>query len=154
MLVLGRVADDEATARAMLLDAIVSGRALDTFRSWVSAQGGDARITDDPSLLPIGAHSREVVAPRDGWVCGFDAEGVGRAAMALGAGRARKEDPIDFGAGVLMNVRIGDRVAAGEVLATLYASDPALLDEGASRLSDAVRIGDGEPEPPPLFLEV
>ena len=153
MLVLGRVADDEATARAMLLDSIASGRALDTFRLWVSAQGGDARITEDPSLLPLGAHSREVLAPHDGWVCGFDAEGVGRAAMVLGAGRARKEDPIDHGAGVRMRVKTGDRVSAGDPLAVLYTSDPALLDEGASRLAEAVRIGDGEPELPPLFLE-
>ncbi|MBN2248349.1 MAG: thymidine phosphorylase [Coriobacteriia bacterium] len=154
MLVLGGVADDERSARELLLDSIASGRALDTFRAWVAAQGGDPAVADDLELLPLGRHTRVVRAQRDGWISGFDAEGVGRAAMVLGAGRARREDAIDAGAGLEIEVKIGDRVAAGDPLGTLYSSDAALLDEGETRLRDAVRIGDEEPEIPPLFHEV
>ena len=154
MLVLGGVAESERAARDLLLDSIASGRALDTFRAWVTAQGGDPSVADDPELLPVGEHTRVVRAERDGWISGFDAEGVGRAAMVLGAGRARKEDAIDAGAGLEIDVKIGDRVAPGDPLGTLYTSDAALLDESETRLRDAVHIGDEEPEAPPLFLEV
>jgi len=154
MLVLGGVAENERAARDLLLDAIASGRALNTFRAWVAAQGGNPAVADDPELLPLGEHTRVVHAERDGWISGFDAEGVGRAAMVLGAGRARKEDAIDAGAGLEIDVKIGDRVAPGDALGTLYTSDAALLDDGEARLRDAVRIGDEEPEAPPLFLEV
>ena len=153
MLVLGGIAEEEREARDPLLDSIATGRALDTFRAWVQAQGGDERVADDVSLLPIGAHTRAVAAEAAGWIAGFDAEGVGRAAMATGAGRARKEDDIDPGAGLELEVKVGQRVEAGDTLATLYASDAALLDEAEVRLRNAVRIGTEAVEPPPLFLE-
>jgi pyrimidine-nucleoside phosphorylase len=153
MLVLGLVAADEQAARALLIGSIDSGRALDTFRAWVAAQGGDPAVADDESLLPVGAHTRAVTAPRAGWVMGFDAEGVGRAAMVLGAGRVRTDDEVDAGAGLEIEVKTGARVEVGDTLGTLYASDPALLDEGAARLVEAVSIGDEECAPPPLFHE-
>ncbi|MRS11485.1 MAG: thymidine phosphorylase [Actinobacteria bacterium] len=153
MLVLGRVAGDEREARDLLMSAIASGRALDTFRAWVASQGGDPAVADDVSLLPAAAHTRVVRAPRTGWVSGFDAEGVGRAAMELGAGRARKEDPIDPGAGLELGVKTGDRVDEGSPLATLFTNDPSRLDEAERRLLDAIHVGDEEIEPPPLFLE-
>lgn len=153
MLVLGRVAADEREARDLLLDSITSGRALETFRAWIAAQGGDPGVADDESLLPVGAHTREVTAGRDGWIVGFDAEGVGRAAMVLGAGRLRKEDPIDAGAGLEIGVKSGDRVKLGDRLGTLYTNDAARLDDAAGRLTEAVHIGDEECTPPPLFLE-
>ncbi|MCK8114109.1 thymidine phosphorylase [Anaerosoma tenue] len=154
MLVLGGVAADERAGRDLLLDSIATGSALDTFRAWVHAQGGDERVADDPSLLPAAAHERVVTATRAGWVSGFDAEGVGRAAMAAGAGRARKEDAIDPAAGLVLAVKTGDRVEAGDPLGTVCSSDAALLDEAGARLRDAVVLGDEEVEPPPLFLEV
>lgn len=154
MLVLGGVAETELAGRDTLLEAIESGRALNTFRAWVSAQGGDPAVADDAALLPLGAHTRVVTAPAAGWIAGFDAEGVGRAAMALGAGRARQEDPIDAGAGLEIAVRIADCVQAGDPLATLYTSDPALLDEAEQRLLAAITIAETEPVVPPLFHEV
>jgi len=153
MLVLGRVAEDEREGRDLLLDSIASGRALDTFRAWVAAQGGDPKVADDLTLLPLGVHTRTVSASRAGWVTGFDAEGVGRAAMELGAGRARKEDAIDPGAGLELVVKTGDRVEAGDRLGTLYTNDPARLDEAEERLIAAIHLGDEQCEAPPLFLE-
>ncbi|MDO8847950.1 MAG: thymidine phosphorylase [Coriobacteriia bacterium] len=153
MLVLGEVAEDEREGRDLLLDSIASGRALETFRAWVRAQGGDPGVADDLGLLPIGAHTRDVPAREAGWVGGFDAEGVGRAAMELGAGRARKEDAIDPGAGLELDVKTGDRVEAGDVLGTLYTNDVSRLDEAEERLLAAVHIGKEEAPSPPLFLE-
>jgi len=154
MLVLGGVADDEAEARDKLLDSIASGRAIETFCAWVHAQGGDERIAEDPELLALAPIVAEVTADRDGYVAGFDAEGVGRAAMALGAGRARKEDDIDLGAGLIMAHKVGDRVEAGDVIATLYTSDEARIAEAKSRFAAALRLSDTPVEAPPLFHEV
>ena len=153
MLVLGGVAADERAGRDLLLESVATGRAVDTFRAWVRAQGGDERVADDPSLLPAATHERVVTATRSGWVSRFDAEGVGRAAMAAGAGRARKEDAIDPAAGLVLSVKTGDRVEEGDPLGTVYATDTMRLDEAASRLRGAIFVGDEEVEPPPLLLE-
>ncbi|MDO9557816.1 MAG: thymidine phosphorylase [Coriobacteriia bacterium] len=154
MLVLGGVATDEEDGRDRLLDSIASGRALETFRAWVTAQGGDARIVDDPGLLVLAPIMHMVTGDRDGYVAGFDAEGVGRSAMALGAGRAHKEDEIDLGAGLVMEHKVGDRVEAGDVIATLYTSDASCLPEAEARFKAALRMSDTPVNPPPLFHEV
>jgi pyrimidine-nucleoside phosphorylase len=154
MLVLGGVADDERIGRDLLLDSIADGRALETFAEWVEAQGGDPRVAEDPSLLPQAPYETIVTAPTSGFVTGFDAEGVGRAAMLLGAGRATKDDTIDPSAGLVLSVRTGDRIATGDRLATLFASDESLFEEASRRLLASIHIGDAEPEPVPLFHEV
>jgi pyrimidine-nucleoside phosphorylase len=153
MLVLGQAAATEREAREILAESLASGRALATFREWIAAQGGDSRVADDLSLLPAAPEVVDVTAQAAGWVTGFDAEGVGRAAMILGAGRARKEDAIDPGAGLLLHVKTADRVESGTVLATLYTSDPGRLPEAEARLRSAIHIGQSKPEPPPLFYE-
>ncbi|MDP2183201.1 MAG: thymidine phosphorylase [Actinomycetota bacterium] len=154
MLVLGKRAHDESEARVMLAESIQSGRALQTFARWIAAQGGDPRIAADTSLLGLSPCAREIRATSAGFVAGFDAEGVGRAAMLLGAGRARKEDAIDPGAGLLLAVRTGDEIASGDLLATAYAASEALLDAGEERFGTSVRIGDVTVVAPPLFHEL
>jgi pyrimidine-nucleoside phosphorylase len=143
MLVLGGLACYEDEGRLHLTEAVQDGRALDTFRRWVRAQGGDPRVADDASLLPLSTCSRELKASADGVFAGFDAEGVGRAAMALGAGRAKADDAIDHGAGVLLHAKRGDAVRAGDSLATLYAANDRLLDAGEERLSAAISLAVG-----------
>ena len=154
MLMLGKVASSRQEARSALETAISSGRALQRFSEWVEAQGGDPAIAHDISLLPQPAARRELLAAGSGYVTGFDAEGVGRAAMLLGAGRARKEDPIDMSAGLLLDVRVGDRVGAGDRLATLYSSREDLLDAGEERFRDSISIGSERREPAPLFHRI
>ena len=154
MLVVGGVAVDEIEGRDKLLDSIASGNAIDMFRAWVAAQGGDPAIADDPDLLAIAPITHEVRAETDGYVAGFDAEGVGRSAMALGAGRAHKDDEIDLGAGLVMAHKTGDRVLAGDVIATLYTSDAARLPEAEARFKAALRLSDEPVAIPPLFHEV
>lgn len=143
MLVLGERACDEDEGRIHLAEAVQDGRALETMRRWIEAQGGEGRVVDDPTLLVLASHQREVRVSRRATVEGFDAEGVGRAAMALGAGRARAEDVIDHGAGIVLHAKRGDALASGGSLATLYADTEALLDAGEERLRASVRLGAG-----------
>ncbi len=154
MLVLGGVARDEAEGRDRAAAAIDSGAALDVMRRWIAAQGGDARVVDDPSLLPAAALRREVRATGAGFVTGTDAAGIGRAAMLLGAGRERADDVIDPGAGLVLSIRIGDEVAEGDLLATVHAATSERLDAGEERLRAAIRLGGTRVDPPPLFHEV
>lgn len=154
MLVLGKVAATTDETRRMLEDALSSGRALAKFSEWVEVQGGDQRVAEDPSLLPRSPRTRDVLFDRSGFVTGFDAEGVGRSAMLLGAGRASKEDTIDLGAGLLLAVRSGDRVEAGDKVATLYAASESQLDAGEERLIASVHVGDVCPKPRPLYREL
>ncbi len=154
MLVVGQAAPDIATARHMLREAIDSGRALRVFAEWVGAQGGDPAIVDDPEVLPRAALSKVASAPRAGYVAAFNAEGVGRAAMMLGAGRTRKEDEIDPAAGIVLHRRVGDKVEAGEPIATLFAASEELIAAGEERFVASVRYSDTPVTPPPLFHEV
>ncbi|MHB1340330.1 MAG: thymidine phosphorylase [Coriobacteriia bacterium] len=154
LLVLADAAPDENAARGMLTEAISSGRALQTFRQWVTAQGGDVRIADDPTLLPLSEFAMVLTAKTEGYVTGFDAEGVGRAAMLLGAGRETRDDVIDPGAGLVLAVKDGDHVDVGDPLATLYSSEEGRFEEASTRLAAAIRIGPDVPTPVPLFHEV
>ena len=154
LLVAARAATDLASARELAWARLRSGDALERFARWVEAQGGDPRVAESPAeVLPRPALERLVTIPAAGFLAHVDAERVGRAALALGAGRATKDALIDPAAGLVMAVRPGDRVALDEPLATLYAADTAKLDEGERRLLDAVTIADSAPHPPPLFSE-
>ncbi|NUT36174.1 MAG: thymidine phosphorylase [Hamadaea sp.] len=111
-------------------DALRDGRAMDTWRKMIRAQGGDPGAP-----LPVARETEVVRAPRAGYVADVDAMGIGLAAWRLGAGRARKEDPVSAGAGVLLRVRPGDKVAEGDVVAELHADD---ADRIPAALPDAV----------------
>jgi thymidine phosphorylase len=114
----------------------------------VTAQGGDP---DAP--LPEAAERRSVDAPATGWLTRLDARAVGISAWRLGAGRARKEDPVSPSAGIVCLKKPGDRVEAGEPLLELHADDPARFDAAIQALADAVEIGAEEPQPVPLVIE-
>jgi pyrimidine-nucleoside phosphorylase len=154
MLVLGGRATEEAGAAELLRESIRTGRALDMFRRWIAAQGGDARIADDPDVLPHAAFTRTVGSPQAGWVAEYDAEGVGKSAMLMGAGRATKDDAIDPAAGIVLHAKVGDRVEAGAPLATLHASSRDLLVTGEFRFLQTVTIVPIPVIVPPLFHEL
>jgi pyrimidine-nucleoside phosphorylase len=154
MLVLGGASPDERSAVLRLRAAIDDGSAIRTFREWVEAQGGDGRVADDVTLLPHSACVRDVHSLGGGWIEGFDAAEIGRAAMMLGAGRERVGDAIDPGAGIILAARIGDLVEPGQVLATMHAASPALIDAAEQRFLRAVHLGTSRVVPPPLFHEL
>lgn len=122
--------------------ALESGAAMDKWREMIRAQGGDP---DAP--LPVARETEVLRAEADGIVSAIDAYGIGVAAWRLGAGRARKEDPVSYGAGVLLKVRPGDSVRAGDVLLELRADDPARIPVARAEAAAAVVIG---AEPPAL----
>ena len=136
----------EETCEAEVRRVMSDGSALRTFAAMVEAQGGDPDRIFHPETFPAAPCSRVVPCPAAGYVTRVDCEGYGTAALLLGAGRNRKEDVIDPVAGIILHAKTGDDVQAGEPLATLYASDPALLDAAEAKLITSTEIG---PERPP-----
>ena len=122
MIFAGEKAPDLETAREMAADAIRSGAALDKLRNLISAQGGDPRVVDDYSLLPQSDGVYEVISDEEGYIEQIDAMTIGVASQHTGAGRAKKEDSIDPGAGIVLEVKTGDKVNKGDRLALIYTS--------------------------------
>ena len=128
--------------------ALADGRALERYREMIAEQGGDP---DAP--LPRAPVSVIVTAPEAGWLRRLDARALGVAAWRLGAGRARKEDPVSPGAGVLCLVKPGERVEPGQPVLELRADTESVLAGARAALADAIEIG-AEPSPPaPLVIE-
>ncbi|MEV4704159.1 thymidine phosphorylase [Actinoplanes sp. NPDC049316] len=120
--------------------ALESGAAMDSWKAMIRAQGGDP---DAP--LPVARETEVLRADRDGVVASIDALGIGLAAWRLGAGRARKEDPVSFGAGVLLKVRPGDAVRAGDVLLELRTDDPDRIPAARADAAGAVTVAQDAP---------
>ncbi len=144
-------------ARAMLetvgieadpAEALASGRALQVWGAMIRGQGGDP---DAP--LPVASHTRVIEAPRSGVLTRLDALAVGVAAWRLGAGRARKEDPVQAAAGVTWTAGVGDRVEAGQPLFTLHTDTPERFERTERALDGGWEIGEGPAEAGPLVLE-
>lgn len=140
--------EGKETAEQVLSD----GRALEKFRQMIRHQGGDDRIIEEPARMGSSRYSRDVLAGRAGFVAEMAAQEIGRASQHLGAGRLRKEDEIDFTAGIRMHVRIGNFVKEGDVLATLYGADSRRLEEAETILEAAVRFS-SEPAAPPKLIK-
>ncbi|MEK7746653.1 MAG: hypothetical protein AAB576_08310, partial [Elusimicrobiota bacterium] len=125
------------------------------FRAMVKVQGGEPRVADDPQrFLPRAARSAELLSPGDGFLSWLDARLVGRAGVSLGAGRDRREDAIDYGAGLLLRRKVGERVRKGECLAELFAADKARLAAGKELFAQAVGVSRTRPGVPPIILKV
>ena len=153
MLLLAEAARDEAGAREMLSDTVSSGAALEVFARVVEAQGGDPRVVDDPSLLPLSPLRAEVTAPSSGWVSACEARTVGVAAARLGAGRERKEDTIDPGVGITLLAKPGDRVEKGQALARVAYGDERRWQAVRGMLAGAWSIAEEPPRPVPVVGE-
>ena len=145
---------DEAAARARVEDAIASGAAFETMKKWIAAQGGDARALEDFSLLPQASVVYEVKVPRSGYIRAMDTQKVGEASAVLGAGRQKKEDVIDYAAGIVLSKKTGDYVEAGETLATLYTNQAQTLAGSETLLLDALRWGEEAPAQEKLILGI
>ena len=111
----------------------------------VAAQGGDPAVIDDPGLLPRARHVEVVGAPQAGTVAAVDAEAIGRAAVLLGAGRARVGDRVDHAAGIRLAVGPGDRVAKGAPLLELHHNGPAGLADARNLAAEAIAFGSRRP---------
>lgn len=145
---------DAAAARALMERKLASGEALERLRRMIDAQRGEPRVVDDLSLLPGCRERVQVCAPRAGWLSAMRTSSIGRASMALGAGRERFDDEIDPGVGLVLTHRLGERVEAGEPLAELHVNDPRRLDEARALLLGAIDIADEPVAPAPLVHAV
>lgn len=156
MLVLSKVDSSLEAARDRLTNVCTSGAALDAFRNNVKAQGGDERVCDDPSaFLPLVADSFTVESPRSGFISRINTAEIGHAIAAIGGGRVRIDDAIDPTVGLLTDVKLGEEVAEGESLGTIYCKDLSKAREAAQRIQAAYEVTDQPPaEIPQLMKEV
>jgi pyrimidine-nucleoside phosphorylase len=142
MLLLVGAASDAADARKKLEDSVSSGRALETLGKIIEAQDGDRRVVDDPALLPQAAEVEVFRAPRDGVVAQIEPRKIGRAILELGGGRRTIEEEIDPSVGFVIPAKPGDRVKAGEPLASVFARNRDGIETGFRALREAIIIGD------------
>ena len=138
-------------ARAVIAD----GSALEKMRQMIRWQGGDPRVADDPGkyLLKAGLVA-EVKAAKGGYLTGMDARTVGQASVVLGAGRASAEDRVDFGAGLALYRKTGDKLAPGDLIARIYASDADKLREGRKMFESSLKTGPRPPQKTRLIKEI
>lgn len=144
--------EEESEARAN--EAIESGAALEKFKEWITAQGGDASFVDDPSLLGKAEYTFEFKAERDGYISHMNAETIGKTASVLGAGREKKTDDIDHTAGIILKRKTGDYVKKGETIALFYTSKEESEKAAAEMFSSAVDFSDESPIEKPLVYGV
>lgn len=154
MLVLGQRAKSLDEARQMAEAVLQDGRALEFFRTLVRQQGGDVSYVDQPEKLPKANLVEPLNAPRSGWLKAVRARVIGETSVDLGAGRAKKGDLIDYGVGIIVHHKVGDRVETGDPLFTIHASDAAHLAQAKERLQTAIEWSDTDCEPLPLFYGV
>lgn len=151
MLCLG---SDREEAYEQVRGALDSGAGLEKLGQMLAAQGGDPAVLHDYALLPTAAQKIPVIAEQDGFIASLQAQTLGLAANALGAGRASKEEQVDYAVGIVLHKQVGDRVSCGEPIATLHVNDTARLAQAERMVRSAVAITPAAPELPPLIHEV
>lgn len=153
MAVLGGAFESNIEARKHFEALIKSGEAVALFKKFVEIQGGNPDIVDHPEKLPSAKHHIEVKADVEGYITGFDSEKVGISAMMLGAGRRRKEDAIDFAAGITLKKKMGDHINFGDILCVLHTNlDDA--SEAIRTLKSAFVVNNRKPEPVTYIYEI
>jgi pyrimidine-nucleoside phosphorylase/thymidine phosphorylase len=154
MIFLAKVVPTLDEARKLAEDKLMDGSAFAKFRAVVEAQGGNSQALDRFELLPNATGMREILSPRAGYISAIMAEEMGRASAMMGAGRASKEDTIDPAVGIILEMKIGEKVDAGAVLCRLYYTAEDNLEDAAELVEDAFRISGARPDERELILEV
>lgn len=144
---------DKDTARSLALETLESGKAYSQFLKWIDLQGGDSSYAEDASKFGESKYSMNVIAEKDGYIVSCNAEMIGIAAMKLGAGRETKDDFIDFKAGIILNKKPGDKVCAGDTVATLYTDKENSLESARKLVLSALSFSNGEPEKQRMIYE-
>jgi pyrimidine-nucleoside phosphorylase len=154
MFYLGERSKSVEDGRRLAEEVIASGEALGRLRRCIRLQGGDARIVDDPSLMPAAKHQADVLSPQSGYITATRCRDFGVALAILEGGRHKKEDVIDLAVGLEFHKRIGDRVAVGEKLVTIQYNSEARLAEAKTLIENGFIFADHEPLMPPLIRQV
>lgn len=138
----------------ILEDLINDGSAFSKFVSLIEAQGGNPEIAFKPGLLPSATYQEHILSPEEGYISAIDAELVGRSAVILGAGRQKKEDSIDHGAGIILNKKTGDYVKKHEPVAIMHFNREEVFKESKELFLEALRISHHQPEKKNKIIEV
>jgi pyrimidine-nucleoside phosphorylase len=154
MILLGKKASTLEEARTIAERHLLDGSGYRKLKEVIAAQGGNPQVLDRFDLLPNATGVREIASPRAGFISAIDAEYIGRASSMIGAGRDTKEDSIDPAVGVILEIKVGQKVEVGSVLCRLYHTGEERLEEAADMVEDAFRISAAAPERRPLILEV
>jgi len=152
MVYLSQQASSTEEAREMLEKSIEDGSALEKFKTFLKAQGGDETVVDQPERLPTAKYKIELPSKEDGWVEEIVADDVGTAAMLLGAGRATKESEIDLAVGLVLKKKVGDPVKKGESLLTIH-SNRENVEDVKEMLYNSIKISSKHVEAPTLIYE-
>src|SRR5690242_8019746 len=154
MIHLGKKAASLDEARRIAEQRLVDGSGYQKFKQVVAAQGGNPQALDKFELLPNATGMREITSPRGGYVSVIAAEDIGVASNMIGAGRNRKEDSIDPAVGIILEVKVGEKVDAGSVLCRIYYTREENVESAAEIVEDAFRISAQKPDERELILEV
>jgi pyrimidine-nucleoside phosphorylase len=141
-------------AENLVSDAIKSGKALEKFKEWISHQGGNVDWIENPDLFPKAEFKVDIIAEKDCYISSMDAEEIGISSVILGAGREKKDDAIDFSAGIVLNKKTGDKVAKGDIITTLYTNTKDSLKTAKEKFLSAIEYSNEKPKEIPLIYEI
>lgn len=144
MIKLAGLGDNLEENKIKMLENIKNGKAFEKFKEMVNNQGGDVSYLDDINKFEKSKYIKEVIASKDGYIQEMNAEGIGKIACLLGAGRIRKEDDIDYTVGIVLNKKVADEVKKGDILAYIYANDIDKLNTYKKQLEDVIKIGNAK----------
>jgi pyrimidine-nucleoside phosphorylase/thymidine phosphorylase len=154
MIFLGKITKSLDDARELAQAKLLDGSGYRKFKEVIQAQGGNPQVLDRFELLPNATGAREISTSRGGYISAIDAELIGQASSMIGAGRSTKEDTIDPAVGVILEVKVGQKIEAGSILCRLYHTSEDNLEEAAELVEDAFRISQQPTEERDLILEV
>ncbi len=154
MIYVGECSSSPEEGEAAARRALESGAGLAKLKAFIERQGGNPQVTEDYTLFPQASARREIFAEGDGYVTGIEARAIGLASQHTGAGRMKKDDPVDLAAGIYLHKKTGDKVKKGDVLAVLYGNDEKKLDAAEKEAAKAFVIEENKPETPALVKEI
>lgn len=144
----------ESRAREMTEEALISGKAFEKFKEWISSQGGNPLWIENTELFPKAKYSYEIKSEYDGYITKTDAEKIGIASVILGAGRETKEDAVDMGAGIILRKKTGDKVQKGDTLAILCSDRESAFAPSESKYLSALEFSKEKPKDLPLIYSI
>lgn len=153
MLLLAERVESIAEGKVLLQQQITNGQGLEKLRELIIQQGGNPAVLEDFSLLPLSPCTYTLTATQDGYLTKINTAKIGQASQETGAGRVYKEQPLDYGAGIIMKKRLGDTITKGEPLAILYSSTEEKCTTAGKILADALTISATPAPLPPLVLD-
>ena len=141
-------------ASELVDNALLSGKAYEKLKEWISHQGGNVDLIENTENFPKAQFKEDIIAENNCYISYMNAEEIGISSVVLGAGREKKEDFIDFSAGIVLNRKSGDKVAKGDIIATLYTNNENSIKSAKEKFIKAVEFSDDKPTDIPLIYEI